>query len=710
MAFMNMYALGTQVSLISDVFRSLSFFLDGIIYSLIPAVYSLIYSLYDFSILFEDGTVLTELVNRVTTTVYSFLAIFMFFRVAFSLITMLVDPSVIDDKEKGAKKIVLNIMICLILIVAVPKVFEYAKLVQSKAMSDHWIEKVVFGDEFGEINEDYSLGNELALSVWGVFLTPFDANSVTLSAYNSLFNNQNATGFGKVWPLTKVGAVLNSVTGIPIVADIVGKFPILGDAANNILNMFDAGTYYQLSYIYILSTIVGAYVLWTFVKLMIDVAYRSIKFFALELLAPVAIVSYIEPSSSKKGVFSKWLNETVKTYISLFVRVFIFAFASILLRAFSLSTVKLDNGVWVNLFYILAVIAFIKTAPKFIDNLFGTSISKDSDTKFVSDMFRGVMGGAVIATSGTISGAYVAKKTGQSVLKGALSGGWSGFSKGYGAAKKGDMIGVVKGGIDNHKGLAKQYGYSVDKQYERDLANMERYVEVGKKAKTAAIMQADANDRHDIKELFNRTGRKVNGFEVTYSNLIGDAEAEGLYKKYMATVAENSIIPGMSQEGLNVYNNAAQRSMYAALSKMQSAKAEAAFETKYSAFLQKDSAGQEAVVLEAFNNENSRRASLGEVTYTSWQDMYKDIGGLDATTNITLDDAYKISLENEIKLKTGHTTDEWANIAGKEEGDASAAKDEVKRHEASSKGQADKRKKKLYSEAKGKTEAQSFKQ
>ena len=37
---------------------------------------------------------------------------------------------------------------------------------------------------------------------------------------------------------------------------------------------------------------------------------------------------------------------------------------------------------------------------------------------------------------------------------------------------------------------------------------------------------------------------------------------------------------------------------------------------------------------------------MGEVTYLSWQDMYKDIGGLEATANITLDDAYKIALEN----------------------------------------------------------------
>ena len=68
---------------------------------------------------------------------------------------------------------------------------------------------------------------------------------------------------------------------------------------------------------------------------MIDVAYRSIKFFALEILSPIAIISYIDPSSGKKGVFNKWLNETFKTYISLFVRVFVFALTSVILRSFS---------------------------------------------------------------------------------------------------------------------------------------------------------------------------------------------------------------------------------------------------------------------------------------------------------------------------------------------------------------------------------------
>ena len=76
MIFANMYALGTQITVISDVFRNLSFFLDGIIYSLIPMVYNLIYSLYDFTILFKEHSAFNELLGNVTKTVYSFLAIF----------------------------------------------------------------------------------------------------------------------------------------------------------------------------------------------------------------------------------------------------------------------------------------------------------------------------------------------------------------------------------------------------------------------------------------------------------------------------------------------------------------------------------------------------------------------------------------------------------------------------------------------------------
>jgi hypothetical protein len=91
--------------------------------------------------------------------------------------------------------------------------------------------------------------------------------------------------------------VLNETVGIKV----LGQVSILGITNGLLQKYFEAGTYYQISYVYILSTIVGFYVLISVIKLMIDVAYRSIKFFALELLSPIAIVSYIDPNSAKKG-------------------------------------------------------------------------------------------------------------------------------------------------------------------------------------------------------------------------------------------------------------------------------------------------------------------------------------------------------------------------------------------------------------------------
>lgn len=684
------FGVTAMVSLITDIFRALFFSLDAVVYGLIPVVYDVIYSLYDFSTLFKDANTLTTIVKNMSSTIYSFLAIFMFFRTAFSLITMLVDPSIIDDKERGAKKIVTNIMICLLLIVIVPYGFRYAKMVQTRIMDNHLIEKVVTGNSYE--NDSYDLGNELALSVWSVFIHPNIESGKAVDSYNAVFNSGNT----KIWPVGELFLHLNDISTGNLLTTIIGK--IQGTAT------------YDLAYVWLLSTLVGIYILWIFIKLMIDVGYRSIKFFALEILSPIAIISYIDPSSGKKGVFNKWLNETFKTYISLFVRVFVFALTSVILRSFSFSDFGADINVR-NIVFLLAIIAFIKTAPKFIDNIFGTTISKDSDSKFASDMFRGLLGGAAIGTAGMISGAHVARRTGQNMFKGALSGGWTGATKGYNAAKKGDIPGVISAGTSTYSGIKKKYGYEFDAKEEQDMKAMERYVPIGKKAKNDAISKADANNREDIKKEFNRDGkpaRKVNGYEVKYSNLFGDANAEGAYKKYVATQAENSVI-GLSEEGQKIYNNAAQRKMYATLSKMQSSSANESFNVEYSAFAQKDAAGREAAVIDAFNTENARRAAAGEKVYADWQSMYKEIGGLEPSATISADSAFKIALDNKIKVETGHTTSEWANIAGKDEADASAASDEVKRYESSSSGKADKRRKDLYSKVKGKVEAQGYK-
>lgn len=507
-------ALGAVATIISDMFRALFFLIDGFIYSFIPTVYNLMYSLYDFSTLVGEGT-LNNILSSMTTTIYSFLAIFMFFRVAFSLITMLVDPSVIDDKERGAKKIVTNIMICLVLIVVVPYVFRYAKVIQTRIIEDRLIEQIFVGET---ADDGYDLGNEMALSVWSVFFRPIgDNNDSAVSAYNAVFNSNSSD-----WDLKTLQNELDvKTTGI-----------FAGDDAQ-----------YSLSYVYFFSTLAGLYVAWMFIKVMIDVAYRSIKLFALELLSPIAIVSYIDPTSGKKGLFSKWLNETVKTYASLFIRIFVFSFATVLFRAFSIRDVGADKF-WVNFFYILAILAFIKTGPKFIDNLFGTSMSKDGDTKFAKSMLGGIAGGAVGAVGGGISGAVVARRTGKNAVTGALSGAWNTGKKTYGTGKKGGLgsiPGVIGASTIGAYGDAKKkYGYDVDTEQEKLIRSLMGMVPAVNAAKGAAVDDLIADDYAKYNEKLAE-GVKVNGRKYG-KGLEGDDGLENLLKKNAGGLAQDELL------------------------------------------------------------------------------------------------------------------------------------------------------------------------
>lgn len=442
----------TSVGVIADMMRLIFFFLDSIVYSLIPVVYRGIFALYDIDKIIGVGNT-QNLLNTAKETVYSFLAIFMFFRVAFSLITMLVDPSLIDDKSKGAKKIVLNIFICLGLIVVVPVFFRVAKNIQTRVLEEKIIERAVGGDIYSN-DQNYNLGNELALSTWSVFLQPVVDEGDAYDAWKGVFESGNPT----IWPLPVLATHLNDTTG-GILGGLATK--IAGVAA--ILRATGTVTY-QLGYIWLISGLVGIYVVWTMIKLLIDVAYRSIKFLLLEVISPIAIISYIDPKSSEKGLFSKWLSETLKTYLSLFIRIFIFAMVSVILKQISVSSFFDKGNILTRLFFILALVAFMKTAPKFIDNLFGTEISKGSDTKFASDLLRGGLGAIGGAATGAIGGAVVAGRKnlpmGRSVWEGAKKGLTGGFS----SARKGSFMDYGKNLISGASGQAAREYFELAKE------------------------------------------------------------------------------------------------------------------------------------------------------------------------------------------------------------------------------------------------------
>lgn len=139
-----------------------------------------------------------------------------------------------------------------------------------------------------------------------------------------------------------------------------------------------------MKYLYIISTICGIVALLMFVSYVIDIGIRVAKMAFLQIIAPIPIMAYITKPSG--GIFSKWLDNLIKTYLSLFMRLITIYFAMFLINILASSMGNNTGGVFgdtsnvsviIKLFgylvLILGVLLFAKDAPKLLENLLGTT-------------------------------------------------------------------------------------------------------------------------------------------------------------------------------------------------------------------------------------------------------------------------------------------------------------------------------------------------
>lgn len=149
----------------------------------------------------------------------------------------------------------------------------------------------------------------------------------------------------------------------------VSWIPVLGGFVEN--------TRYVFAFNWLASAIVGIVFLIILIGFTIDIAVRSIKLAVLRLLAPIPIISYIEPKSSKDGgMFSSWVKALTSTYLDLFLRLAIVYFVIFLIQD------MIANGIIINetgglvggfsiIFIMLGLFFFAKMAPKFIKDALG---------------------------------------------------------------------------------------------------------------------------------------------------------------------------------------------------------------------------------------------------------------------------------------------------------------------------------------------------
>ena len=379
-------------------FRLLFYTIDNIVYKFISIVYDLLMSVAKTSVLSQAD--ILQMADRI----YKLLAIFMIFKVIFSLITYVVNPDDFSDKSKGISKLGMNIVVSLVLLILTPYFFNYAYQLQTIILEDNAIGTLIFGKK---ANSDFlsNAGDKMAYTGISAFFKPntaIDELSECVDLYDGN-GNINEACFGVATP-TDGNYEIQDKTGMAgLISDSSGN--VIGLTETSLLNYaagVDKGVYglmfreemvvaeksnnqFIMEYNFIFSTAVGVIIILLLISFCLDVALRSVKLAFLQLIAPIPILSYIDPKSGKDGMFKKWYQMCLKTFLSLFIRLLALYFALYLIEIImGGKMVNIVDGSYqtnqiVKILIMIGALMFAKQFPKILE---GLGIKLDGDGKF----------------------------------------------------------------------------------------------------------------------------------------------------------------------------------------------------------------------------------------------------------------------------------------------------------------------------------------
>ena len=397
------------------------FFIDKIVYNFISLIYDLLITISRTSILTQGD--IAEFSDRI----YKLLAVFMVFKVTFSLIMYVVNPDDFTDKAKGIGKLGSNIAISLSLLILTPYIFNLAYELQAKVLESNVLAELVMGDKGDQNQYLNSAGDDMAYATMSAFFSPNLAISDLIPCSNLLnadgsFNtecetalntlSQNSNNFDGQLVKNYVAGVNNQNLGLMFRQDLA-----LATYTDNGEEIF------VMAYKPIFSTAVGVVVTLLLLTFCMDIAVRSLKLSFLQLAAPIPVISLVDPKSGKDGLFKKWYEMCFKTYISLFVRLISLYFGVWIIGKVSRGKmVDLVNGsyqtnLFVGVFIIIGTLMFIKQLPKILEGL-GIKLDGGAFTlNPLRKMEKEMLGGSILKKPND-----ALAKLGKGIIKSPISG------------------------------------------------------------------------------------------------------------------------------------------------------------------------------------------------------------------------------------------------------------------------------------------------
>lgn len=374
----------SEPGIIYDGLRSFCTIFDGIATTLLGGIYKVFFLVANATIV--SGDVIKVFYSRIQLI----LGILMIFKLAMSILNIIINPDSIKDQKQGPSKIVTRIVVALFMLTLVIPInipnaadkslnayindhgilFGFLYKAQDSILSENILAKLILGTSSDntaddmDVNNLSDVGNAMASTVLKVFIRinvkddtdpPCEDSETCENTICAAEVNESHYAEENVDPQVILSHINDSCGSGSSERYAFGYTPIIGAIVMLIMTIVITG-------------------------FTVDIAVRAIKLAILRMVAPVPIISYINPPKQGGGAFDNWTKSLISTYVDLFVRLAIVYFGLFMIQIImnggmdifgsNVQGFTFTSGV-AFIFVILGILVFMKQAPQFIKDVLG---------------------------------------------------------------------------------------------------------------------------------------------------------------------------------------------------------------------------------------------------------------------------------------------------------------------------------------------------
>ena len=353
----------------NNTLRNIMFGIDFAIYHLLSFLIQVVFDIADI-----PADTFQTLNEAIIKKIYLIVAVYMLFKITISLLTYLVNPDAMSDKQQGIGKLVSRVITSFVMLIAAPTMFTLLLDLQGpilRTMPKLILNVAAYKEDsnttvFNSSDELADTGTNIS---WRVINTFFYRNPECVGEDTKLAYSEPD------WD----DWVSNSNEG-SLPANILDlSIDHVNDACTS---RSGGGSIYRYGYTPFISTIAGGFLCFVLIGIAVMVAVRMFKLIILQALAPIPIIGYMDPKSSKDGSFNVWLKTYFTTWLELFINlaivyIIIFIVSNIILGGTGSAFVEYTKDLparrkgFLTTFVVIGLFSFAKQAPKFIMDIIG---------------------------------------------------------------------------------------------------------------------------------------------------------------------------------------------------------------------------------------------------------------------------------------------------------------------------------------------------